>query len=531
MGPGLSRRSFHALSLALLSGVATGEFGCARRSERPGGRVLVFGQALEPTGLNSAISTAAPATFAAAKIFDPLVGYSPTGEPTPKLALRWDAAADGLSYRFNLRPGVRWHDGQPLTSDDVAFSLLDVWKKYHARGRTTFANVSAVETPDPHTAILRLSAPAPYLMKCLAVTEATVIPKHLYASGDVLSNPHNVAPVGNGPFRFQRWDRGDKIVLERNPDYWDASEPHIDGVVVRFLPDATAAAIALETGDIDLAYNVPFSQIGRLQANSRLQVLIETASLSPGWLQAEFNLDKPPFGDVRVRQAIACAIDRAFIARNIVGDGQPADSPIPAELKEFHTDDVPQYPLDFERAASLLDRAGLKPDAQGVRLTATLDYAASEQNTRIAAHMRSTLSKVGVLIEARSQDQAEYINRVYTRRDYELCMTGSGAGLDPAIGVQRYYWSKNIRSGVAFSNGAHYRNPQVDRLLEQAQVEIDPEKRKALYATFQKIAMTDLPYIPLVYTRAFIVASKRVVGLNAEMGGVNTDFSGLTLTA
>ena len=110
-----------------------------------------------------------------------------------------------------------------------------------------------------------------------------------------------------------------------------------------------------------------------------------------------------------------------------------------------------------------------------------------------------------------------------------LSMTGSGAGRDPAIGVQRYYWSKNIKTGVAFSNGAHYRNPEVDHLLEAAQVELDPARRRELYAQFQHIVMQDLPYIPLVWYRGYVGASTRVGNLNQELGGVNTNFSHLTL--
>lgn len=530
--PTLSRRRFNRLALSLASGAALiGASGCTRKTSgaATGGRTLIYGQAMEPTGLNSAITTAGPVTFVASKLFDPLVDYSLTGELIPRLATAWQAAPDGLSYRFTLRPDVRWHDGRPLSSADFAYSMMEVWKRYHARSRATFANVTAVETPDAQTAILKLSQPAPYLLKALAVTEATVLPKHLYAGADVLANPHNIAPVGSGPFRFGRWDRGDKIVLERNPDYWDKAAPQIDAIVVRVLPDMNAAAIALETGAIDLANNMPFSELGRLRTNSKLQVVQEAASLSPLLIQAEFNLDKPPFDDVRVRRAIAHAIDRAFLAHNIVGDGQPADSPVPAELKDFHADGLPAYPFDLDAATRLLDAAGLRPDAHGVRLRATLDYAAASSYERIAAHIRSTLAQAGVQLEVRSEAQGEYIKRVYTRRDYDLCMTGSGAALDPAIGVQRYYWSKNIHPGVAFSNGAHYRNPKVDQLLEQAQVELDPTRRRALYAEFQRIAMTDLPYIPLVFAPNVMVANRRVQGLNGQAGGVNTDFAGLSL--
>ena len=493
------------------------------------GRTLIFGQSMEPTGLNSAISTAAPATFVATKIFDPLVGYDFHGHPTPKLAHAWEVSDDGLTYTFHLRPGLRWHDGAPLLADDVAYSLLEVWKKYHARGRTTFANVEAVTSPDPLTTVWHLSQPAPYLLSCLAVTEATVIPRHLYQGTDILTNPANVAPVGSGPFRFQSWDRGNRIDLVRNADYWDKGTPHIDGIAVRFLPDVSALAIALESGSIDLAEQIPFSQVPRLRQHPGLKILEMTNQLSPTWTQLEFNLDKAPFNDGRVRQAFIHAIDREFIARAIYGDATVADSPIPADLVDFHAEGLPQYSLDYAKAEQLLDAAGLPRDASGVRFRANLDFATSAVNIRVASSLRSTLGRVGIDVQARPQDQGEYINRIYTRHDFDLSMTGSGAGRDPAIGVQRYYWSKNIKTGVAFSNGAHYRNPEVDHLLEAAQVELDPARRRELYAQFQHIVMQDLPYIPLVWYRGYVGASTRVGNLNQELGGVNTNFSHLTL--
>jgi peptide/nickel transport system substrate-binding protein len=514
----------------MMAGSGTALFALAGCHRPAGNRnVLVFGQSIEPTGLNSAISTAGPITFTASKIFDPLVAYDDNRRPRPKLAASWEVNPDGLTYAFHLRPGVKWHDGRPLTAQDVAFSLTEAWQKFHARGRTTFANVERVESPDPLTSVWHLSRPAPYLLSCLAVTEATVIPEHIYGTGDLPSHPRNLAPVGSGPFRFKAWERGNRIELERNPDYWEKGSPKIAGIVVRFLPDAAAAVVALETGTIDLLGEVPFAQRERLRKNPKVRMIALEHSLSPLWAQLEFNLDKAPFGDERVRQAFAWAIDREFIARNIYGDAEVADSPIPEELAEFHATDLPRYAPDLARAKALLDAAGLHPDARGVRLRATLDFANASGSNRAAAAIRSNLALLGVEIVARPQDQGEYINRIYTRHDFDLCMTGSGAGLDPAIGVQRYYWSKNIRTGVAFSNGPHYRNPEVDRLLETAQVELDAGKRRALYARFQQIVMRELPYLPLVWYRSIVGASSRVGWQVPELGGLNSDFAEIVL--
>ena len=530
-----SRRDVMRMTLGVsVLGSPLGLAACAPAAKdkaRPGIRTLYFAQANEPVSLNTAITSAGPVTFTASKIFDGLLTYDLDGKPQPQLATAWSVSDDGLTYRFDLRPNVRWHDGKPFTSADVAFSLQKVWREYHGRGRTTYANVVSVEASDPLMSVWHLSKPAPYLLSCLAASESTVIPSHLYEGSDILTNPRNLTPVGTGPFRFASWARGNQIVLERNPDYWDQPKPYLDRIVVRFLPDATAAAIALETGTIDLTSGVPFSEVPRLGANKALSLVTEEKSYSPNWTQFEFNLERPALKDVRVRQAIAHAIDRDFIAKNILGNAEVADSPVPKELNEFHADGLPAYPFDLASANALLDEAGVKPDAAGVRLKLFFDFTGSPSAVRMAANMRSTLAKVGISLQARSQDQGEYINRIYTRGDFDTCMTGSGAGRDPAIGVQRYYWSKNIKTGVAFSNGPHYRNPEVDRILETAQVERDPVKRRKLYADFQHIVMTDLPYLPLFWTHAYIGANRRVTGLLTTLSGLNSNFADVKLTA
>lgn len=517
------------MALALGGSAMTSGCGPHQSVAKGPSRTLVFGQFMEPTQLNTAITTAAPASFVASKIFDGLLTFDLEGKPRPQLAQSWNVSADGLTYTFHLRPGVTWHDGTPFTADDVAYSLTDVWKVFHGRGRTTFANVVEVQTPSPLTVVWKLSKPAPYLLSCLSASESTVLPKHLYEGTDVLTNPHNVSPVGAGPFRFVRWQRGAEIVLERNPAYWAPAEPKLDGIVVRFMPDSTASAVAIESGSVDLTSQMPLSETARLKANPSLLVQPEIPSLSPGWTQFEFNLDRPFLQDVRVRQAFAHAIDRDFIAKSIIGSAEAADSPVPLELADFHAPDLPRYPFDLDRANALLDQAGLARGKDGVRLRLHLDFASSIVNTRISSYIRSTLSKAGVDLTPRPQDQGEYINRVYSRREFDTCMTGSGAGRDPAVGVQRYYWSKNFKRGVAFSNGAHYANPQVDRLLEAAQVEIDPAKRRDLYNRFQQIAMTELPYLPLAWTHILVASNRRVKNLLADLGGLNGNFAKVDL--
>jgi peptide/nickel transport system substrate-binding protein len=304
----ISRRNF--LGFTALAGVAS-ELGLplntAAAESLPHGGTLVIGAGAEATsGLTSAITSAGTAQLISGKIFDGLLTYDEHFNPQPQLATHWEASNDGLSLTFHLRPGVRWHDGQPFTSADVAYSVLEIWKKYHSRGRTTFANVVAVDTPDPLTATLRLSKPAPYLLSALmSSVEAQVLPKHLYAGKDVLSNPLNNAPVGNGPFRFVKWEQGSYVLLERNPDYWDAPRPYVDKVLFRFIADQSGGAAALETGEVHISdnYGVGLSELVRLSRNPQLVVTRYPSTYITGTSAFEFNLDRPQFRDPRVRQA------------------------------------------------------------------------------------------------------------------------------------------------------------------------------------------------------------------------------------
>jgi peptide/nickel transport system substrate-binding protein len=526
----ISRRGFLGGGVAAIA--ATVLPLTARPADRPSGGTLIIGESAEPTSLNSAITTAGPTGTIATKVFDGLLSYDTNFKAQPQLAVTWDVSPDGLTINMSLRPRVTWHDGAPFTSADVAFSVIEVWKKYNGRGRTTFSNVAAVETPTPLSVVWRLSKPAPYLLTALATSESAVLPRHLYLGTDILNNHHNQAPVGTGPFRFVRWERGVGITLARYAGYWDGPKPYLDQLIVRYLPDAVSTGIALESGAIHVANAITLRDIEHLAHNPTLEVTVLPRSYAPTQTQLDFNLDRAVFQDQRVRQAFAHAIDRKFILANIWhGYGTIADSPIPRELSGFHAANLPSYDFNLQKAEQLLDAAGLKRGAGGIRLRISNDPNPQSPIMQTALHIRGTLSRIGVSLDVRSQDFGEYVNRVYTRRDFDTALFIGSFGPDPAIGVQRYYWSKNFQPGVAFSNDAHYRSARVDELLEGAQVEVDVVKRRALYEQFQNIAMTELPYIPVVSQQTAIVLNRRVRGALTTAMGLYGNFAEASLAA
>lgn len=465
----------------------------------------------EPPTLVTIAHVHSSALAVSAKVTEGLLKYDFDLNPQPQLASSWTISPDGKQYTFALRQGVKWHDGRDFTSADVAYSI-ELLKTVHPRGRGTFASVDRVETPDAHTVVLHLSQPAPYLIKALAAAESPIVPRHLYEGTDALASPNGNAPIGTGPFRFKEWVRGSHIVFERNPEYWDQPKPYLDRLIVRVIPDASARAIAFETGDVDLGFRTPVAptDLERLKGVKHLQFSTDGASYSYNVTKLEFNLENTYFSHPKVRQAVAHAINREVI-KNVVYSGYASItySPIAPGLVAF-SDQTPVYPFDTKKADQLLDEAGYPRAAGGVRFSVPLDYNPNETNRRTAEYLRAALARVGIDATVRAQDTPAYVKRIYTAHDFAFTVGSTSNLFDPTVGVQRHYWSKNIRPGVPYSNGTYYRSKVVDDLLERASVEPDATARAALFKQFQQEVARDVPDISLVSPSYVTVSNARI---------------------
>lgn len=468
-----------------------------------------------PTYLNSALSTAGAEALVSPKFYEGLLDYDTGMKAKPELATEWSVSEDGLRITFKLREGVKWHDGKPFTSHDVKVSLLDILKVHHGRGRASFADLTDVETPDDLTAVLVLAKPSASIMYVFNASESPIMPAHLYEGTDILQNPVNLKPVGTGAFRFVDYTRGETLVLEKNPDYWNPDLPRVDRLIVRFVADGSTRAAMLESGEADFVASgqLPMAEIMRFDETEGFEVVRAGYETTPSQHVIEFNMRRPLFQDKRVRHAIAHVIDKEWINENIwYGYGTPGTGPIHTVQKSFYTTDgVPAYDYDPAKAEALLDEAGHPRGPNGVRFKLTIDATAyGEAPTRTAEYLREQLREIGVEAEVRVSDPGAFVKRVYGDRDFDLNTFWGSAGADPAIGVQRFYWSKNIRDGVPYSNGSCYENPEVDALLEAAAVELDFDKRYELYKEFQRIAMEDLPVIPVNSVDTLTIARSEV---------------------
>ncbi|HEY0124514.1 MAG TPA: ABC transporter substrate-binding protein [Rhizobium sp.] len=528
----VNRRQFHQLLLLSTASVLLPSIGAFAAEEKPPtGGTLNFIVEPEPPTILALAHTAGGTQKISPKITEGLLAYEFDLTPKPQLATEWSISADGLTYTFKLRPNVKWHDGKPFTSADVAYSI-ELLKQVHPRGRGTFANVTAVETPDPLTAIFKLSKPAPYLLTALYAAESPIVPKHVYENtkiADVPISPNGSAPIGTGPFIFKEWVRGSHIILARNPDYWDAGKPYLDQIVVRFVPDGAARAAGFETGEFDLGGDnpIPLADLERIKALPNIGIDARGYETKGDLTQLIFNLDNEYLKDVRVRRAIAHAIDLNVVLNTVwYGYGHISPTPISVLLPRYYDASIKPYAFDLKAAQQLLDDAGYKPDASGTRFTLRLTHNSyNEGFKRVAEYLKQNLARIGIVATIDSYDFSTYIQKVYTERAFDLTTEYLGNQFDPTLGVQRIYWSKNFKLGLPFSNASHYANPEVDRLLEAASVEIDDAKRKQEFNDFQKIIADEIPVINLIALENVTVFNKRVKNHTIGAEGVQANFA------
>lgn len=524
----LDRRTFilSASSALLASSVPLNAL--AKTAPREGGTFVVN---LEPEP-SSFLFNSNTAGILAGQVVEGLVEYDENYKPVPALAESWEASPDGLTITFRLRRDVKWHDGRPFTSADVQYTVLEVIKKVNPRAGTAYKAVQAVDTPDAHTAVFRLSEPSPAIWAVLSSTEAAILPRHLYEGKSPLTNEWNNKLIGTGPFVFKEWQRGDYILLERNPDYW-RGRPHLNRVRIKTITDPGARAAALEAGEVHYS---PFSSVAPSEV-SRLKQLpglrIETGGYGIFVPQFffDFNLDRPQFQDKRVRAAFAHAIDRQALADKVwFGLAKLATGPIPSAQAANYTSETTQYPFDPKKAEQLLDEAGLPRKADGVRLRIThhtMPYG--DVFKRVGEFLKESLKQVGVEVQLVNLDLAQFHRTIFGERDFDTFSTYYAAGADPQFGVLRRYWTKTIAKGVPWSNGTGYSNPDLDKIIEASFTENDSAKRRELLVRFQKIAQDDLPSINLLELQHFSVVSSRVQGLSTFPDGYAKSFRDIWL--
>jgi len=526
----MTRRVLTSLGLCALASLLAASVLPAKAQDTP---PLVIGTAQVPRHFNGAVQSGIATAMVSTQIFASPLRYDDKWNPKPYLAESWDIAPDKMSVTLHLVKNATFHDGKPVTSEDVAFSI-GVIKANHPF-QTMLAPVSSVETPDPYTVVIRLARPHPALLLAMSPGLMPILPKHVYGDGQPLpAHPANLKPVGSGPFKFVSYKQGESIELERYDGFFLAGRPKIGRIVFRIIPDANSLMIAAERGEIStLPYVAGVRDIERLSKAANITLVDQGfEGIGPiNWLA--FNTGKKPLDDARVRQALASVVNRDFIIAKLMGGyAKAATGPI-VPGSPFYESEIERYPFNVAKAEKLLDDAGLKKDAEGNRLTLTIDYIPgdNEQQRNIAEYLRSAFKRVGVTLNVRAApDFPTWAQRVASF-DFDLTMDNVFNWGDPVIGVARTYLSSNIRKGVIWSNTQQYANPKVDELLNAAAIEGDAQKRKTLYSEFQKIVVGDVPIMFLNTTPYKGAYNKGLTNLPTSIWGPLSPLDEIAWTA
>jgi peptide/nickel transport system substrate-binding protein len=458
--------------------------------------------ATEPAGLNPDLRTDDAAFVVCQNIYNKLVTLDADYRVIPDLAETWEVSDDGLTYTFHLARGAQWHDGQPLTSADVQWTLEAIRA---GGGRKELAErVAAIETPDPATVILRLKEAWSPFLPTLAWYGTFILPKHVYEGGDWADHPANDKPVGSGPFKFVEWEKGDHLTLAANPAYFKRG-PFLDRVVYRFVRDAAAGADLLTSGEVEYLYSSPSrARITELQDTPGIKVL---AFPHPARYYLGFNLRRDPFDDPRARRAVNMAIDRAALVDHaLAGYGAPGLGFYTPLIAWAYNPGAQVPPFDLAAARALLDEAGVTPAADGVRLKLTLVTLQLAPFTDLALALQEQLHAIGLEIEIASLGSADLQARVFQEHDFDLVLADGTQGPDPD-NLQFRFGSTGGYQFMGYSNAAF------DAAVAEGARLTQIKDRAAAYFRAQGILARDLPIAPLAENVQFTITRDRVSGL------------------
>lgn len=428
-------------------------------------------------------------------VFDVLVRVDKAGkELLPGLAESWEASADGLTYTFHLRD-AKFSDGTPVTAEDAAYSLTRIRDSELSLWSDSYKIIKDIQTPDAKTVVITLNGPSAPFLSTLAMPGASIVSKAaMEAMGE---EAFAEKPVGSGAFMVTEWRRGDRVILAKNPNYWDAASVSLDGVEWISVPDDNTRMLAVQAGELDAAIFVPFSRVAELKQDPNLTVVIDPSTREDHLL---LNHEHPPLDNPKVREAIDLAIDKQAIVDTVLfGQGEVANSYVPKGAL-YHSDDNGARGYDPEKAKALLAEAGAKG--------ATLNYvvnAGNEVDEQIAVLLQQQLAAVGLTANLQKMDPSQ---------TWDMLVNGE-------YDVSVMYWTNDILDpdqkttfvlghDVNMNYMTRYQNETVKQLVADARLEMDPAKREAMYAEIQKLAKADTHWIDLYYSPYISVTRKGV---------------------
>jgi len=483
------------------------------------GGTLITAITDDPVSLNGIYANDGASVAVLSFVFNPLTlgGENWGTEITGDLAESWSVSEDGLTWTFNLHQGVKWHDGEELTAEDVVytFQTIQTSEAEIAPFRPRFMQGDEpiqFEAADDYTVVAHLTSPNASFFTDISVP---IVPKHVLEGQDLREGPFNRAPVGTGPFKVVEWNTAESIVLEANEDYF-RGRPCIDRLIFRIIPDEQSQVAALQTGELDFLPNIPGASVPTFEGNPDFTISVaEQDSLFHMFL----NLANPKFQDVRVRQALMTAIDRQAVV-DIVrqGYGVVHNSHFDHVVPFYQQDKLGGYDYDPERAGALLDEAGISDtDGDGIRdvngepwtITITSFAGGFRDYADYAVVVQAFWQDIGVQTELEFGDLSTLVEQIYQERvvdkPYEAHTSGwSVIGPEPNSYANFYMWTDALGPNIP-----NYRNEEVNQLFEAARLETDFDARMAIYEQIEAILWEELPTLPLYRNTEPAVLSSR----------------------
>jgi peptide/nickel transport system substrate-binding protein len=393
-------------------------------------------------------------------VFDTLVEPDENLEMRPALAESWTVSPDQLTWTFRLRDGVTWHDGSPFIADDVVYSYRRIIDE-KLSNVDKFSAVTDVTAPDPSTVVVRVKEATPNLLTNLGGFKGmAIVSRRNVESGEIATRP-----MGTGPFSFASQRSGDSITLAANPNYWGGA-PKIPGVTYRFISEPSTALSALQAGEVDWTDSIPAQRVEQLRNDDSIHLAVTPSN--DYWYFA-LNQARAPWNDVRVRRAIAYAIDRdAIVQATSYGTAVANQLAIPEGNPWYVRYD--QYRYDLDEAKRLLDESGVRPTALDMLVTS--EYPETVTAAQVVA---DNLAPLGISVNIRTVDMATWLDEQNTG-NFDMLMMGWLGNIDP----DDFYYAQHHTGGS--NNAQKFSDPEVDRLLDAGRVETARDARADDYA-------------------------------------------------
>ncbi|HYG60863.1 MAG TPA: peptide-binding protein [Symbiobacteriaceae bacterium] len=474
----------------------------------------------EPVNFNPILQADVNSAWVAQRVFSGLVEINEKLEVAPDIATEWSASPDGLQWTFKLRDNVKFHDGKPMTADDVAFTYNAIKDKGYTGPRSgDFAALERVEVIDSTTVKFVLKEPfAPFLSNLTY----GILPKHLYDSkpvAEMKENPANRKPVGTGPWKFNEWVPGQYLTLVRNDSYY-ADGPYIPEMLLKFVQDGHVATTKLEAGEFDIGA-IPPTSVKRFVGN-----LGDQFNFFPyqgmGFEYLAFNLTKPGLKEKAVRQAIAYAVDRQKVVNDILeGQGVVLNAPVPPASWAYTGAPI-RFTYDPAQSTKLLEEAGYKKGSDGIyardgqRLSFTITTnTGSPVRESECLFIQKALKDIGIELNIDLVELSVFQGKVLPTGNFDMVLNRLNLNIDPD--PYSYFHSsqgqKNAKGTFVGFNTAQYSNPEVDRLLEEGRRTIDQAQRKEIYAKYQQVIAEDVPWLVMFNYKSTYAIKKNVQGV------------------